>query len=119
MPATSVAQVPVQQRAKPWKAQASRAGEADNPSTVSRSCERGGVWRAWNTCSRIEQWGRLVDDEHGEHFRPAEARRWTEKHVKVGLYRTDPDTGRREDQLAWLRAEDVYRVLRPDDVVRR
>ena len=26
------------------------------------------------------------------------------------------DTGRRKDQLAWLRAEDVYRVLRPADV---
>jgi hypothetical protein len=37
----------------------------------------------------------------------------------VGLYRTDPDTGRRKDQLAWLRAEDVYRVLRPEDVKRR
>jgi hypothetical protein len=34
----------------------------------------------------------------------------------VGLYRTDPDTGRRKDQLAWLRAEDVYRVLRAADV---
>ena len=31
----------------------------------------------------------------------------------------DPDTGRRKDQLAWLRAEDVYRVLRPEDVKRR
>jgi hypothetical protein len=59
---------------------------------------------------------RLVD---GEHFRPAEARRWTETHVMVGLYRTDPDTGRRKDQLAWLRAEDVYRVLRPEDLERR
>jgi hypothetical protein len=52
----------------------------------------------------------------GEHYRPAEARRWTETHVMVGLYRTDPDTGRRKDQLAWLRAEDVYRVLRAADV---
>ena len=59
---------------------------------------------------------RLVDGELGEHFRPAEARRWTETHVMVGLFRTDPDTGRRKDQLAWLRAEDVYRVLRPEDV---
>ena len=62
---------------------------------------------------------RLVDGELGEHFRPAEARRWTETHVMVGLYRTDPDTGRRKDKLAWLRAEDVYRVLRPEDVERR
>jgi hypothetical protein len=62
---------------------------------------------------------RLVDGELGEHYRPAEARRWTETHVMVGLYRTDPDTGRRKDQLAWLRAEDVYRVLRPEDVKRR
>jgi hypothetical protein len=61
---------------------------------------------------------RLVDGEHGEYFRSAEARRWTETHVMVGLYRTDPDTGRRKDQLAWLRAEDVYRVLRPEDVRR-
>jgi hypothetical protein len=59
---------------------------------------------------------RLVDVELGEHFRPAEARRWTETHVMVGLYRTDPDTGRPKDQLAWLRAEDVYRVLRSEDV---
>jgi hypothetical protein len=103
------------------------------------------VWRSWNTCSK---WGmptrptsgydneeipdsmplqnqgaipvlvRLVDGEHGEHYRPAEARRWTETHVMVGLYRTDPDTGRRKDQLAWLRAEDVYRVLRPEDLKR-
>jgi hypothetical protein len=36
----------------------------------------------------------------------------------LGLYRTDPDTGRRKDQLAWLRAEDVYRVLRPEDIER-
>jgi hypothetical protein len=62
---------------------------------------------------------RLVDAELGEHYRPAEARRWTETHVMVGLYRTDPDTGRRKNQLAWLRAEDVYRVLRPEDVERR
>ena len=41
---------------------------------------------------------RLVDAEFGEHYRPAEARRWTETHVMVGLYRTDPDTGRRKDQ---------------------
>jgi hypothetical protein len=56
---------------------------------------------------------RLVDGELGEHFRPAEARRWTETHVMVGLYRTDPDTGRRKDRLAWLRAEDVYRYCDP------
>jgi hypothetical protein len=62
---------------------------------------------------------RMVDGELGEHYRPAEARRWTETHVMVGLYRTDPDTGRRKDQLAWLRAEDVHRVLRPEDVKRR
>jgi hypothetical protein len=62
---------------------------------------------------------RLVVGEHGEHYRPAEARRWTETHVMVVRYRTDPDTGRRKDQLAWLRAEDVYRVLRPEDVERR
>jgi hypothetical protein len=60
---------------------------------------------------------RLVDDELGEHYRPAEARRWNRRtHVMVGLYRTDPDTGRRKDRLAWLRAEDVYRVLRAADV---
>ena len=58
----------------------------------------------------------LVDDALGVHFRPAEARRWTETHVMVGLYHTDPDTGRRKDQLAWLRAEDVYRVLLAKDV---
>jgi hypothetical protein len=59
---------------------------------------------------------RLVDDELGEHYRPAEARRWNRTHVMVGLYRTDPHTGRRKDQLAWLRAEDVYRVLLAKDV---
>ena len=101
------------------------------------------VWCSWNTCSKmgmptrptsgydneeipdsmppanqgaIPVLVRLVDGELGEHFRPAEARRWTETHVMVGLYRTEPDTGRRKDQLAWLRAEDVYRVLRPADV---
>jgi hypothetical protein len=62
---------------------------------------------------------RLVDAEQGEHFRPAEARRWTETHVMVGIYGTDPVTGRRKGQLAWLRAEDVYRVLRAEDVKRR
>ena len=55
---------------------------------------------------------RLVDGELGEHYRAAEARRWTDTHVMVALYRTDPDTGRRKDKLAWLRAEDVHRVLR-------
>ncbi|HTE64796.1 MAG TPA: BTAD domain-containing putative transcriptional regulator [Candidatus Binatia bacterium] len=49
----------------------------------------------------------------------AEARRWTETHVMVGIYGTDPDTGRRRDRLAWLRAEDVHRVLRADDAKRR
>jgi hypothetical protein len=52
---------------------------------------------------------RLIDDEHGEHYRPAEARRWTKTHVLVALPGTDPDTGRRCDTLAWLRAEDVRR----------
>ena len=37
----------------------------------------------------------------------------------VGHYRTNPDTGRRKDRLAWLRAEDVHRVLSADDVKRR
>jgi hypothetical protein len=62
---------------------------------------------------------RLVDAENGEHYRPAEARRWTDTHVMVGLYRTDPNTGRRKDRLAWLRAEDVHRVLSADDAKRR
>ena len=62
---------------------------------------------------------RLVDGELGEHYRPAEARRWTETHVMVDLYRTDPDTGLRKDRLAWLRAEDVHLVLSADDVKRR
>ena len=62
---------------------------------------------------------RLVDAENGEHYRPAEARRWTDTHVMVGLCRTDPNTGRRKDRLAWLRAEDVHRVLSADDAKRR
>jgi hypothetical protein len=57
--------------------------------------------------------------ELGEHYRPAAARRWTETHVMVGIYGTDPVTGRRKDRLAWLRAEDVHRVLRAEDVKRR
>jgi hypothetical protein len=61
---------------------------------------------------------RLVDDEHGEHYRPAEARRWNRTHVMVALRDVHPDTGRRGDTLAWLRAEDVYRVLRTADVRR-
>jgi hypothetical protein len=64
---------------------------------------------------------RLVDDEHGEHYRAAEARRWTDTHVMVAIPRTDPETGRRRDRLAWLRAEDVKRVLTyaPSDQARR
>jgi hypothetical protein len=62
---------------------------------------------------------RLVDDEHGEHYRPAEARRWNRTHVMVAFYNLHPVTGRRSDTLAWLRAEDVYRVLRAADVKRR
>ena len=34
----------------------------------------------------------------------------------VGIYGTDPGTGRRKDRLAWLRAEDVHRVLLAKDV---
>ena len=59
---------------------------------------------------------RLVDDEHGVHYRAAEARRWTKTHVMVGILDREPETDRRRDRLAWLRAEDVYRVLRPEDV---
>lgn len=51
---------------------------------------------------------RVVDDEHGEHYRPAEARRWTETHVMVAFRGASP-TGR--DSLAWLPASDVYRTL--------
>src|SRR5215207_9866371 len=54
---------------------------------------------------------RLVDDEHGEHYRPAEARHWTETHVMVGIYGADPDTGRCKDRLAWLRAVHPLLVL--------
>ena len=59
---------------------------------------------------------RLVDDENGEHYRPAEARRWNRTHVMVALRDVHPDTGRRCDTLAWLHAEDVHRVLQADDV---
>jgi len=62
---------------------------------------------------------RLVDDVHGEHYRPAEARRWNRTHVMVALRDVHPDTGRRKDRLAWLRAEDMHRVLRAADVTRR
>jgi hypothetical protein len=62
---------------------------------------------------------RLVDDEHGEHYRPAEARRWNRTHVMVAIYSLHPVTGRRSDTLAWLRAEDVHRVLRIGDIGRR
>ena len=61
---------------------------------------------------------RLVDDELGEHYRPAEARRWNRTHVMVALRDVHPDTGRRSDTLAWLRAEDVHRMLRAEDVKR-
>jgi hypothetical protein len=50
---------------------------------------------------------RLVDDEHGEHYRPAEARRWNRTHVMAAIYSLHPATGRRSDTLAWLRAGDV------------
>jgi hypothetical protein len=36
----------------------------------------------------------------------------------VALRDVHPDTGRRCDTLAWLRAEDVYRVLRAEDLRR-
>lgn len=53
---------------------------------------------------------RLVNDEHGEHYRAAEARRWTRTHVMVGILYVD-EADRRNDSLAWLRASDVYRIL--------
>ncbi len=59
---------------------------------------------------------RLVDEEHGEHFRPAEARRWTRTHVLVAV-KLDDDW--RRDRLAWLRAEDVHRVLSRADLEAR
>lgn len=59
---------------------------------------------------------RLIDEEHGVHFRAAEARRWNRTHVMVALRDVHPETGRHYDTLAWLRAEDVYRVLRVHDV---
>jgi len=61
---------------------------------------------------------RLVDEQNGVHYRPAEARRWNRTHVMVALRDVHPDTGRRCDTLAWLRAEDVYRVLRAEDLRR-
>ena len=62
---------------------------------------------------------RLVDDEYGVHYRAAEARRWTKTHVMVGILDREDETDRRRDRLAWPRAEDVYRVLRREDVKRR
>jgi hypothetical protein len=53
---------------------------------------------------------RLVNDELGEHYRAAEARRWTKTHVMVGVLYVD-EADRRNDSLAWLRASDVYRIL--------
>jgi hypothetical protein len=61
---------------------------------------------------------RLVDEQNGVHYRPAEARRWNRTHVMVALRDVHPDTGQRCDTLAWLRAEDVYRVLHAEDVRR-
>jgi hypothetical protein len=46
---------------------------------------------------------------HGEEYRPARANRWTHTHVLV----TWVEDGPYRDQGAWLRAEDVTRVLRP------
>jgi hypothetical protein len=60
---------------------------------------------------------RLVDEQNGVHYRPAEAR-WNRTHVMVALRDVHPDTGRRCDTLAWLRADDVYRVLRAEDLRR-
>jgi outer membrane phospholipase A len=59
---------------------------------------------------------RLVDEQNGVHYRPAEARRWNRTYVMVAL--VHPETGRRCDTLAWLRAEDVYRVLHAEDARR-
>jgi hypothetical protein len=36
----------------------------------------------------------------------------------VAIHSLHPVTGRRSDTLAWLRAEDVHRVLRAADVKR-
>lgn len=58
---------------------------------------------------------RLVDEEHGSHYRAAEARRWTKTHVMVALLRAAYQD---RDKLVWLRAEDVYRIL-PGDVADR
>ncbi|PSL08162.1 hypothetical protein CLV30_101129 [Haloactinopolyspora alba] len=60
---------------------------------------------------RIPVIARLVDDENGVHYRPAEARRWTSTHVMVDVHHTGA-LGR--DRLAWLRAQDVHRILRTE-----
>jgi hypothetical protein len=41
------------------------------------------------------------------------------RHGRVALRDVHPETGRHDDTLAWLRAEDVYRVLRLDNVRNR
>lgn len=58
---------------------------------------------------------RLINTELGEHYRPAEACRWTSTHVMVALLDVD-SAGKKQRGLAWLQAGDVYRIL-PGDVV--
>ena len=50
---------------------------------------------------------RLVGPD-GEEYRPVRANRWTRTHVLV----TWVEDGPHRDRGAWLRAEDVSRVLR-------
>jgi hypothetical protein len=52
---------------------------------------------------------RFVRSE-GEEWRPVLANRWTRTHVLV----TWIEDGPYRDQACWLRAEDVRRVLKPD-----
>ncbi|WP_116951458.1 hypothetical protein [Jiangella endophytica] len=64
-----------------------------------------------NNMGRIQVFVRFVDDAGAERYLPATAMRWTTIHVMVS-YVGEGYPGRpNAASLAWLRAEDVWRVM--------
>ncbi|WP_035812053.1 hypothetical protein [Jiangella gansuensis] len=58
---------------------------------------------------------RLINEANGVHYRPAVAIRWTQTHVMVKIEGAGHQGA---DDLAWVRASDVWRILRQGDLTR-
>jgi hypothetical protein len=61
---------------------------------------------------KIEVFVRLVDSELGERYLPGTAMRWTSTHVMVSFIDHADQAFPNSVMLAWVRAEDVWRVVK-------